>query len=275
MKKIISLILIASIAASGLSCKFIKKKFGKKEEVVTDSTSVGEGEFADDGSTTDYTDAELLSDSSTTSSTDASSTDALASSDSKTTEESAKAAETTPAPAPAKTEKVVAKAETKSNSTPAKTTTTAVVKNKSNAAANTNSTASNTNVRRRSASIYDGINDQEERAIIRRAEGYNDAYYVDDYNGSNREYERHYKKASELDGSKDYIVPASGYADGRQTGVAKGPRKSLPTTPEHNQPATKTVTNSANAASANGQIGTVPTKVDQKPKTANEIIQKK
>ncbi len=274
MKKIFVLLLIASIAASGVSCKFIKKKFGKQEEVVADSTSVGEGEFVEDGSSSDFTDAELLSDSSTSTSTDAG-TDALTSADTKSSEEADKPAETTPAPAPAKTEKQVAKVESKPAATPVKSTATATAKAKTSANTATATTATTT-PRHRSGSIYDGINDQEERAIIRRAEGYNDAYYVDDYNGSNSEYERHYKKASELDGSKDYIIPASGYADGRQTGSARGPKKALPNTPAHSQPAAKAsnATN-ANNASANGQIGTVPTKVEQKPKTANEIIQKK
>jgi len=272
MKKIFVLLLIASIAASNVSCKFIKKKFGKQEEVVADSTSVGEGEFADDGSSSDFSDAELLSDSTTTTTTDAG-TDALSSTDTKIAEESAKPAETTPAPA--KAEKKVVKAEPKPAATPAKNTATTSSKAKTSANTATAATATTT-TRRRSGSIYDGVNDQEERAIIRRAEGYNDAYYVDDYNGSNSEYERHYKKASELDGSKDYIVPASGYADGRQTGPARGPKRSLPNTPAHSQPAAKAAnTGNANNASANGQIGTVPTKVDQKPKTANEIIQKK
>ncbi len=274
MKKIFVLLLIASIAASGVSCKFIKKKFGKQEEVVADSTSVGEGEFVDDGSSSDFSDAELLADSSTSTSTDAG-TDALTSADTKSSEEAEKSAETAPAPAPAKTEKQVAKAEPKPAASPAKSTATATAKAKTSSNTATAATATTT-PRRRSGSIYDGVNDQEERAIIRRAEGYNDAYYVDDYNGSNSEYERHYKKASELDGSKDYIVPASGYADGRQTGPARGPKKALPNTPAHSQPAAKAsnATN-ANNASANGQIGTVPTKVEQKPKTANEIIQKK
>lgn len=275
MKKIFVLLLIASIAASSVSCKFIKKKFGKQEEVVADSTSVGEGEFADDGSSSDFSDAELLSDSSMTTTSDAG-TDALSSTDTKTAEEAAKPAETTPAPAPAKAEKQVAKAEPKPAATPAKSTATTSAKAKTSANTATAATATTTPTRRRSGSIYDGVNDQEERAIIRRAEGYNDAYYVDDYNGSNSEYERHYKKASELDGSKDYIVPASGYADGRQTGPARGPKKALPSAPAHSQPAAKAANaGNANNASANGQIGTVPTKVDQKPKTANEIIQKK
>ncbi len=274
MKKIISLLLLASIAASGVSCKFIKKKFGKQEEVVADSTSVGEGEFAEDGASSEYTDAELLSDSSTTPSSD-SGTDALTSAETKTGEEAVKPSQTTSAPAPAKAEKGVAKAEPKP-ATPAKNAPAPAVKNKTNTASNASASTTNSNTRRRSASIYDGVNDQEERAIIRRAEGYNDAYYVDDYNGSNSEYERHYKKASELDGSKDYIVPASGYADGRQTGATRSAKKALPSTPQHSQPTTKSAsTTTNNSNSANGQIGTVPTKVEQKPKTANEIIQKK
>lgn len=271
MKKIVSLLLLASIAASGVSCKFIKKKFGKSEEVVVDSTAVSEGEFAEEGSS-DLSDAELLSDSSSTNTIDASN-DALASSETKTTEETTKAVETSAAPAPAKSEKKVAKVEPKPVA--AKPSTTAAKAKTSTANTSSNSSVANA-PRRRSASIYDGVNDQEERAIIRRAEGYNDAYYVDDYNGSNQEYERHYKKASELDGSKDYIIPASGYADGRQVGATNGVRKALPSTPAHSQPNAKSSTMpSNNGASANGQIGTVPTKVDQKPKTANDIIQKK
>lgn len=71
-----------------------------------------------------------------------------------------------------------------------------------------------------SASIYDGVNDQEERYVVRKAEGYNDAYYVDDYNGSNKFYEDHYKKASKLEKpAAEYIdksinLPSNSYAKG-------------------------------------------------------------
>ncbi len=71
-----------------------------------------------------------------------------------------------------------------------------------------------------SYSIYDGINDQEERYVVRKAEGYNDAYYIDDYNGSNKFYEEHYKKASKLEKPEaEYIdksinLPTSAYASG-------------------------------------------------------------
>jgi hypothetical protein len=71
-----------------------------------------------------------------------------------------------------------------------------------------------------SYSIYDGINDQEERYVVRKAEGYNDAYYIDDYNGTNKFYEEHYKKASKLEKPMaDYIdksmnLPSNAYANG-------------------------------------------------------------
>ena len=71
-----------------------------------------------------------------------------------------------------------------------------------------------------SYSIYDGINDQEERYVVRKAEGYNDAYYIDDYNGSNKFYEDHYKKASTLEKPEaEYIdksinLPTAAYANG-------------------------------------------------------------
>ena len=72
-----------------------------------------------------------------------------------------------------------------------------------------------------SRSIYDGINDQEERYVVRKAEGYNDAYYIDDYNGSNKFYEEHYKKASTLE------KPAEQYIDKSMnlptTAYTKGP----------------------------------------------------
>ena len=71
-----------------------------------------------------------------------------------------------------------------------------------------------------SRSIYDGVNDQEERYVVRKAEGYNDAYYIDDYNGTNKFYEEHYKKASTLDKpAESYIdksmnLPSASYAKG-------------------------------------------------------------
>jgi hypothetical protein len=268
MKKIVALLLIASIAGSGVSCKFIKKKFGKKEAVVTDSTSVGEGEFADDGASSELSDADLLSDTSTTSSasnSSSASTDALATNSSEATTE---------------TKATPAKEETKPVAKTVTTTSTKSVATSPKAkGTTTNSNAlvapqAPTRHGGRSSSIYDGINDQEERAIIRRAEGYNDAGYVDDYNGSNQAYEQHYKKASELDGGTNYIVPASGYADGRQPNISKK-GKTLPNTPSHAEPIARPADAKNNAGSGTSQIGTVPTKVDQKPKSANDIIQKK
>lgn len=259
MKKIVSLLLIAFCFSTVLSCKFIKKKFGKKEEVVVDSTLTSDGEFAD-GSTSDLSDADLLSDSSTGSSSQAgSSTDALAASSGESNSNTSHAG-------------------TKENANQAAHATAKAAAKSGKSMNNSNALVAPDPPQRphkgRSASIYDGINDQEERAVIRRAEGYIDGGYVDDYNGSNRSYEQHYKKASELDGSSDYIVPASGYADGHQASMPRR-GKALPNTPSHSQPVARPSDAKANGGSGNGQIGTVPTKVDQKPKSANDIIQKK
>ncbi|MEY2830515.1 MAG: hypothetical protein RIQ33_2373 [Bacteroidota bacterium] len=110
------------------------------------------------------------------------------------------------------------------NTTPTSNSTAETNKSEKKLAADveneSNSKYSSKRKRGVSSSIYDGINDQEERYVVRKAEGYNDAYYIDDYNGTNKFYEEHYKKASKLEKpiteyiDKSMNLPTSAYAKG-------------------------------------------------------------
>ncbi|MEN9523019.1 MAG: hypothetical protein RL065_1396 [Bacteroidota bacterium] len=127
-----------------------------------------------------------------------------------------------------------------------------------------------------SSSIYDGVNDQEERYVIRKAEGYNDAYYIDDYNGTNKFYEDHYKNASKLDKpiesyiDKSMNLPSSAYAKGvTQKSVDASMPKPIVEEPKKNE---------VPKASGTGSIG-IPKKTSttklEKPKNAQEMLNKK
>jgi hypothetical protein len=127
-----------------------------------------------------------------------------------------------------------------------------------------------------SSSIYDGVNDQEERYVVRKAEGYNDAYYIDDYNGTNKFYEEHYKKASKLEKpvseyvDKSMNLPTSAYTKGvTQKSVDASIPK--PVVVEEVKPKVEEV------KGGTGSIG-IPKKANtkvEKPKNAQEMLNKK
>ncbi len=271
-----ALIMLAFTVLVGLgSCKFIKEKFSKNKEITPiDSTESG---LADGGLGESTTDTSFLSSTSGNVDTSLNTTTAATNSESSTesTSSASSGSSTTASAAPDNGHaKTAAKSSSTSSSTNSSTSIASTTSSKKTTVAEIDE-ASKTKKRRVSTSIYDGINDQEERMVIRKAEGYNDYYYVDDYNGSNTEYENHYKLASKLDGSKDYVVPASGSASRQAAPVAA---KAKPQPAPQPQPAPEAPRPEVKKTSES-HIGDVPKKVatpnTDKPKSASDIIKKK
>jgi len=272
MLKKSALLLLAVTLVFGLgSCKFIKEKFSKKKEIVkVDSldADLSESAYSDLSSDTGLMANTFDTTANVTATESASSVSVTSTDNSKDAVTSSNSQETSKSSSKSSNAKV---GNTVSNDNQSKSIS---AKEKKTVADVDNASKGK---RRISTSIYDGINDQAERMIIRKAEGYNDYYYVDDYDGSNAEYEKHYKLASKIDGSKDYVIPASGSSSSIAKPVAKNkPQPSFEPqkVAEVAKPEPKKVSES--------HIGDIPRKAattqpagSEKPNSANDIIKKK
>ncbi len=174
------------------SCKSCKNKFSKTETPAADASST--------------LDTSMYAGLSDTSSKAANSSSTSASSAQSSTNNNSSTANSTASSASASSNDVM--------------TTSSTGKKMANAVENESAAKYGHHSGGVSRSIYDGINDQQERYVVRKAEGYNDAYYIDDYNGTNKFYEDHYKKASTLEKPEaEYIdhsinLPSASYAKG-------------------------------------------------------------
>jgi hypothetical protein len=282
IKIISSIILIGLCTFSITSCKYLKQKFAKNKEVVQDSFLMSLNEGALDTSLIVANENKVVDNvepatNTTITETPASNTiTASTNTNSNTVTEVVKpiAAKPVtniaqPAAKPITTNKIISSVP--ANNSVAAATANNTASKKSNANTQTASnTVSNTTGRRYSTSIYDGINDEEERMIVRKAEGYVDVTYIDDYNGSNADYEKRYMSASDL--GKNYSTPNK-----------KAPAAAWPKAPANNKPASAKATadevdaarmaEQPKKATPTSRMGDKPK--EEKPTSAEEMTKKK